>query len=119
MTKEEWLTQARSYEDALKSLVGEYHPSVGYRRHTLPITAPAAEDACISVREKISQAEPQDPVQRLTVALATGDVSEIYSVLGQAWFGVPESTSCWNIRGFKEAVDLMDDPPEPPEPNDD
>lgn len=29
-----------------------------------------------------------------------------------AWFGVPESTSCWSIPGFGQAVDLLDDPPE-------
>lgn len=32
--------------------------------------------------------------------------------MSETWFGVPESTLCWQIQGFKEACDLLDDPPE-------
>jgi len=40
------------------------------------------------------------------------DISKAMKLLNDAWFGVPESTDCWQIYGFKEAVDLLDDPPE-------
>jgi hypothetical protein len=80
----------------------------------LEITAPNAEVARQTVvKHMLMNGECQgDPVKRLEVALAVGNIGEINSILNRAWFGVPESTSCWNIRGFKEAVDLMDDPPE-------
>lgn len=113
MTKQEWLARAREHAEVLKWLVGNYHPSAGWQpRHELEITAPAAEDACELVRSRIAVQEPQDPLKRLDAALTIGDVAEIVSVLNGAWFGVPESTGCWLITGFKEAVDLLDDPPE-------
>ena len=36
------------------------------------------------------------------------------SLLNSAWFGVPESTQCWKLEGFKEAIDLLEDPPDFP-----
>lgn len=113
MTREEWLIKAREDTENLISLVGSYHPSAGRRgRHEMEITAPMAEAACDIVREKISQEESGDPIQRLKVALQIGDIAEINSVLNGAWFGVPESTDCWRITGFKEAVELIGDLPE-------
>ena len=77
-----------------------------------PITAPAAEEACANVRKMIQKEQPDDPLARWDEALAKGDVNEIYSLLSDVWFGVPESTGCWSIPGFGLACDLMDDPPE-------
>jgi hypothetical protein len=82
---------------------------------TMPITAPAAEQACQHVRTQIRKEEPDDPLTRWDRAITSGDIGEIDSLLNGAWFGVPESTGCWNIPGFNEAVDLMDDPPMEPE----
>ena len=112
MTQVEWLEKARSNQDVLRSLVAEYHPSAGAARHEMEITAPNAELACERARASIAKREPQDPVQRLNVALAIGNIGEIIHVLDCAWFGVPESTSCWQINGFKEAVALLEDAPE-------
>ena len=112
MTKEKWLYKAREHQDDLRSLVGNYHPSAGKPRHQMRITAPAAEAACERIRASIATREKEDPVVRFDRALMTGDIHEVNTVLNEAWFGVPESTSCWNIRGFSVAVDLMDDPPE-------
>jgi hypothetical protein len=113
MTTTEWLVQARANADELRDLVGNYHPAMAVSaQHEMEITAPNAELACELVRDHIRAQEPQNPGRRLDAALATGDISEIISVLNGAWFGVPESTSCWRVRGFKEAVDLLDDPPE-------
>jgi hypothetical protein len=76
------------------------------------ITAPAPEVACQNIREMIAQEEPDDPLKRWDKALSDGDVGTLASLLDGAWFGVPESTECWNIPGFNEAVNLLDDPPE-------
>jgi hypothetical protein len=78
----------------------------------MPITAPGAEIACENVRQKIAQEERSDPVKRWDIAVASSDISELNSLLSSAWFGVPESTQCWEIPGFGIACDLMDDLPE-------
>jgi hypothetical protein len=78
----------------------------------LPVTAPAAQEACNAICAEIAQRSPETPVLRYDVALAKQDVSTIQTLLQEAWFGVPESTSCWLIPGFTVLVDLLDDPPE-------
>lgn len=127
MTTQEWIAQARQHRDLLVDLVGTYHPAmypapkpegargrlVGQPPGNLPITAPNAEAACMMIREKIREETEESPIGALKDALDAGDVDKVNSLLSSAWFGVPESTSCWQIPGFKEAVDLMDDPPEP------
>lgn len=127
MTTEQWLEQARNKQDDLCYLIDSYHPasfeSAALRGKDprrpgpgLPITAPNAESASEVVRQKIrDEADGTHPVVKFKEALAVGDVGACMTLLSQAWFGVPESTSCWGIRGFNEAVSLLEDPPEPTE----
>jgi len=120
MTKAEWLAKVEEKQELLKSLIANYHPRLPHKpRHELEITAPNAEMARQTVvKEMLLSGECQgDPVKRFEVALATEDIGELMSILNRTWFGVPESTSCWNISGFSEAVDLMDDPPEQEDEN--
>jgi len=117
MTSEQWLAKAQEHKDVLLSLIESYHPAshaIHVRRQRMPITAPSAESACAVVRNKIAaeEADKGYPRDRFLTALATGDWMEIDGLLNSAWFGVPESTSCWQIEGFAEAVDLIGDPPE-------
>lgn len=118
MTKSRWLQQVTDHASALRQLVGDYHPSTQRSRPfpVGPITAPGAEDACRQVRGMIREEEPEDPLARWDKALAQSDIDTLNSLLESAWFGVPESTECWNIPGFSVAVDLLDDPPEQDEP---
>jgi len=81
----------------------------------MPITAYNAEAACQNVRDMIRSNESMDRdsmLKKIETAFSTSDVDELMSLLSSTWFGVPESTCCWSIPGFKEAVDLMEDPPE-------
>ena len=136
MNTVEWIDRARSQADILRDFIAHYHPNAGNGRSykgqpSLPITAPNVErirsgydahtgkqhDESRSIVAQIQAETPADPITQLDVALAAGDVGKIYSLLDSAWFGVPESTGCWNIRGFAEAVDLMDDPPDDYEPS--
>lgn len=133
MTNQDWLNKVNSNAALLRSFVGNWHPSarspraiqresvllsdggavaVDVPEASMPITAPNAEMACQNIRESIRREEPQDPLERWDKAIAAGDISTVITLLDGAWFGVPESTSCWSIPGFKEAVDLMDDLPE-------
>lgn len=128
-----WLEKVHANNEILRKFVSEWHPSarnpkaiqkesvlltdgsavaIDVPESAMPITAPNAETACRQVRELIRKEEPSDPVARWDKAVASGDIGEILCLLDGAWFGVPESTSCWSIPGFKEAVDLMGDPPE-------
>lgn len=114
MTTNEWIARARQHADALRSLVINYHPASGGKRKPMPITARAAEKACAVIRTGIAREQKYqpEPIHRLDTALVAGDASEIISLLNSAWFGVPESTSCWGITGFREAVSLLEDVPE-------
>lgn len=119
MTKQEWLAEVQGSKADLLSLVEVYHPAshrVDARKSErgVLITAPSVEVACRSIRENIAHeeidlAQPQD---RFLAALKQENWKTIYSLLDSAWFGVPESTECWQIKGFAKAVDLLDDPPE-------
>jgi hypothetical protein len=110
MIKEEWIEIARKNRKKLENLVANYHP-VRARPNPMRITAPNAERACEIVRRNIRENFEGDPITQLNEALNIGDVTKINKLLNDAWFGVPESTDCWDIEGFAEAVDLMDDLP--------
>lgn len=121
MTEREWMEQAAQNRDVLRELIAVYHPSSHARNPQfwkVQITAPNAEHALNApggIRDQIRAEVPEDPAQLFDTALSAGDFDTTYSLLNGAWFGVPESTSCWMIRGFKEAVELLEDPPEPDE----
>lgn len=121
-TKEEWLQYARDKAPALTILLENYHPTnlanplKNTPRFFGEITAHEAEAACAVVRENIAAEDTGDPVYRFQQALISDDADEICSLLNSAWFGVPESTGCWGVTGFKEAVTLIEQPPYPDEP---
>jgi hypothetical protein len=131
MTRSLWLQRVSGHSGVLRQFVGDWHPSarqpaalrqesvlftdggaVAVDAPAMPITAPNAEMACRDIRTAIRKEEPENPLVRWDKAIANGDVGEIMSLLDGAWFGVPESTECWNVTGFIEAVNLLDDPPE-------
>jgi hypothetical protein len=121
MTTQEWIAQATQNRNKLLDLLTSFHPAAQSTRrsdYNLPITTSAAEDACRNVRAVIAvETAGMNIPKKFQAALDKADVGEIHSLLQQAWFGVPESSSCWSIPGFAEAVDLMDDPPDDYEPD--
>ena len=109
----QWMGKVLDNSTALRNLVANYHPAARQpRRERMPITAAAPEAACEFVRQQIRSERSDDPVARWDKAMSEADISQITALLEEAWFGVPESTACWNIPGFDIACDLMDDPPE-------
>ncbi len=90
------------------------------RKRSLPgdwaagAASPGPEMACETVRVAIAeeQCSLPAPVVRFDQALAANDAEAVCGLLSAAWFGVPESTDCWSIKGFGLSCDLMDDPPE-------
>jgi hypothetical protein len=112
MTKEKWLEQFNQNKEKLTNFVSRWHPgssNYGNEDVLLPITANAPE----SMRQSLlSKTQPVNIQSRWEKAVKEQDYAEIMSMLGSAWMGVPESTSCWYLEGFKEAVDLLDDPAE-------
>jgi hypothetical protein len=106
-----WMQKVLEHQKNLRDLIANYHPAMNQPKKNLPITAPNAERACEVVRESIRTKEPQNPLERWDKAIQEKNIPVIDSLLNGAWFGVPESTYCWGIPGFREAVDLMDDPP--------
>lgn len=112
-TPTEYLKQVREHEQKLRSFVSVWHPASRAKRPKLRITAKAAEAACAGIRNEIAAEGVLvlTPAERFDKALREGNAREIDDLLNSAWFGVPESTECWNIEGFSQAVDLMGDPP--------
>lgn len=115
MTVAEWLEQAKRDRGTICSLIANFHPvrrSPG-PRPTDHITASNAERACAAVRATIRDKEAgSDPIADFNTAIDSGDWQKAMGILSSTWFGVPESTSCWQLVGFAEAVGLMEDPPE-------
>lgn len=116
MTTVEWIDKAKQNQGALISLLRNYHPAMPGEKEEMRISAPAAEAACEVVRAEIRE-KGGNPIAQFEAALIAGDSATVGSLLDEAWFGVPESRSCWSIPGFREAVDLLDDPPEDEESN--
>lgn len=117
MNKQDWLEQARQHNSELRSLIIHFHPSYPGQSEAvkeMKITAPNVEGARLHVVDHILANDdlPTNPVQEFDAGLAKGDVGTVYSILNKTWFGVPESTDCWGLKGFAEAVDLLEDPPE-------
>lgn len=119
MIASEWIQKVQDNSGKLISLLERFHPQ-SYSEDPLifpdleglPITARSAESACVLVRKQIaSEPHTSSPKDRWTEALASKDIDTMMSLLSGAWFGVPESTSCWSIEGFKEAVELLENPP--------
>lgn len=115
MNTTEWLAATEASADDLRELLRIYHPinrASQYKGAPMSITAHGAEAACASVRADIVENSEGDPEMDFNDALADGNVGRLVKLLNEAWFGVPESTACWRIVGFKQAVDLLEDLPE-------
>lgn len=112
MNPKEYIEKAKENKTKLRNFVAAWHP-INCRPHKMKITADTAESACQHVREDIIAKSSVVPIERqFDIAVETEDASKLDGLLNQAWFGVPESTECWQIEGFREAVNLMEDPPE-------
>jgi hypothetical protein len=116
MKTKEWFKIVKENKDDLYSLIRRYHPN-NLKPHldeeeVAPfITAPNAERACEVVREQIRKESFDCPEAQFNIALNKKDCETLHSLLSAAWFGVPETTACWQIRGFGVAVNLLDNPP--------
>lgn len=121
MTTVETFEKIETNLEILCDFVLNYHPSYdGVSSHKQifeKITAPAAQNMCNIVVEHIKKNNTEDPYCRFLSAVKTKDYSEVYTVLNQCWFNVPESTSCWAIEGFSEAVAILGDPPDDFDPS--
>lgn len=113
MTINEWMTEVKANQGLLREFISNYHPGMDtYRRKSMNITAPNAERACQVVRSEIKRSTISNPLVDFDNAVKENNWGKINSLLNSAWFGVPESTSCWQIKGFSEAVALMEDIPD-------
>ncbi len=112
MTSTEWIEQAKRDKDALVRLVAAYHPAARGEKRELAITAHRTEQACASIRAEIEHGFDGNPTEQLQEAIERGSIEDVNRILNDAWFGVPESTDCWFVEGFREAVRLIEDLPE-------
>lgn len=112
MTEPEWIDKVKSNKELLTNFIKDWHPTNINRKPSMRITAPNVEAAIHSVRASIrNQLESANPIAKFELALAQSDIQGINNILNETWFGVPESTDCWQIPGFREAVELIEDVP--------
>lgn len=111
MDTSDWMSVVIENKDDLRDLIENYHPFYESKSNH-KITAPAAEEACKVIRKDISKKTVVDPVLEWDSELPKNNISKLYKLLNDAWVGVPETRSCWKIRGFKVACSLLEDPPE-------
>lgn len=107
MTMQEWWAELDKHWDKLLPIIQQYHPSRTESYEPGPSVI-LAEHACENVRRKIRQEGPIGP----TFAKETRNYEMMSSILSGTWFGVPETTGCWDIEGFRELVSLLEDPPD-------
>lgn len=114
MNNADWINKAKENRETLASFIGNWHPRSATQVSVDPdecnITAPVAESVRRASLSQIRRKEQPEPVARFEKALESGNGVEVYKLLSAAWFGVPETTDCWHYTGFREAVDLLDDP---------
>lgn len=108
------LEYIRQNRDILRGLIRQYHPASKKRdqNRLLNLTAPSAEIACAIVRDAIKDEQRTElaPDLRFDAAIEDGNYGKLYALLQDAWYGVPESTECWSIKGFAETVDILEQP---------
>jgi hypothetical protein len=109
MTRQEWFEHAEANKDAICDLLSHWHPVCLGRPHNMKITAPNAERAASHVRDDIRKNFEGNPVSLFEEALRNKDLAAASKLLSDVWFGVPESTSCWGLTGFREVVALIED----------
>lgn len=122
MNKDEWLKTCKDNWSDFIALMERWHPMkrrINPAQMTLDelfdsptITAPNAEKACESIRRQIVKESDTLVIAQANKALENGDVSTIYRILNQVWFGAPESRSVMSAPGFSLVCDLLSDPPE-------
>ena len=119
MELQKWIDRVEKNKELLRELILNYHPASTHTPVTitdLPITAPAAEEACCAFRKQIKAASTNlpPPTKMFDDALIKQHAPTIYTLLNTTWMGVPESTSCRRIPGFTLMCDLLEDPPHMP-----
>ena len=103
-TPEDWWNELHENLEDLTSLVSSYHPGPTYSpSSSLEITAPAAE---LVRQECLVGLEESDLVGNFTKAVESKDHKALLRILNSTWFGVPESTGAWSLRGFGVLCDL-------------
>lgn len=108
-TKEEWWSNVDTCWDELKSMIVNYHPAIT-KVEWSNITAPNAEAARQEVVRTMPVPEddwdPLKEAEECKERRLDDDGIKLSMILNQVWFGIPESTDCWNIPGFGQLCDL-------------
>jgi hypothetical protein len=112
VTIQEWLEEMDASFIDIRHIIEEYHPTLTEDKRNMKITAHGAEAACASIRREIrnNAKTNQNVLDEFQDARINNDISTMIRIMNEAWFGIPESTSCWNIKGFDRLCDLMERP---------
>lgn len=108
MKTQEWVETFNKFRTIIKEVVLGYHPAISIKK-PMNITAHNAEEA----RQNVASAIREVPdISLFDQDLSEDNIDQVYNIMNEAWFGVPESTDCWKITGFPSLVNLLEDPPE-------
>lgn len=106
--KLEWWRFAKENEEKLTSLIFQFHPSEK-KGHDLKITAKMPEKARLTVVDELQKQYEKTLVLQDYVKFCFETLDDaLFHILEDTWFGVPESTECWQLEGFIELCQLLE-----------
>lgn len=115
MNSQEFMTKVREHQPVLETYLQQWHPRSRAFVYTdeQHSSAPGAQHACNRVCGQI-QKQPAvlPPVEAFKAAVEAADVIRTYTLLQEAYFGLPERMDWREHTGAKEAVGLLEDPPD-------
>lgn len=118
-----WWANVDAHWANLRALIERWHPSSSQAPEAFPpleVTAARVEPLRQLFAGNIAKESAALPpvADRAEAARAGRDHETFAAILNEAWMGVPESTSCWEIPGFGVLCELCGDPPpRQPEPD--
>ena len=104
-TKDEWWQFVKYYRQPLRDLVAEFHPVYARWGRPMKITAPGAEQVSDHIREEIERETIDDPLKCFDQFVEQRSEG-LAHLLGEVWFGIPESRDAHSLPAFGVLCDL-------------
>lgn len=104
-TTEEWWQLLEENKENMISLIKIYHP-YWRNEHNHKISANKIERLCETIRENIAEETKENPTHAFEDAYLKKDGMKIAGILGEVWFGMPESFESREESGFGALCDL-------------
>ena len=107
MNNQEWWKFLDENWIDLKNLITQFHPLIATNQKEFPISAPGAELQRYMAEIEIKAARESMP--DIELLRESRNTIEMFNILNETWFGIPESIDSRSLIGFFELCDLCSD----------